>query len=204
MKRNNYIVLSLLLLLCGRVCAQEETAAPDSVIVMGVVVDHLTNEPQPYSLLQFIQGADTTAMVRCDEEGYFVSRLQVGDYTLSVSLKGQQVYQADLVLNDNAALHIAVITDSFSFRRLQPVEVTGMKHQLAEQGLLIDSPNEPRLWDFTYREWCLVCQPAHYGGADAGFKSGLFYAPAKGSKYARIWQIIWPDRVKPADTTQRK
>ncbi len=148
MKRNNLFVLSVLLLLCGRVCAQEE-ATTDSVIVMGVVVDHLTNEPQPYSLLHFIRNADT-ATVRCDEEGYFVSKQQVGDYTLSVTLEGKQVYQADLVLNDNAALHIAVITDSFSFRRLAPVEVLALKHLLGTQ--LIDSPSDIRLWNMTYRK----------------------------------------------------
>lgn len=195
--------------MCGHVCAQEEVAAPDSVIVMGVVVDHLTEQQQPFCQLQFIRETDTTT-VRCDEEGYFVSTLRVGNYTLSVSLKGQMVYQSDLVLNDNAALHIAVITDSFSFRRLSPVEVTEMRHLLGQQGMLIDSPDEPRLWDFTYCEWCPWSLPPHYGGADApalgtpSVKWGRFYRSAKGRKDARIWQLLWPDRVKPADTTQRR
>ncbi len=141
MKRNSSLVFSLLLLLfAGHVHAQEP-AATDSVIVMGTVVDHLTNEPQPYCLLQFIQGTDTAASVRCDEEGTFVSdRLPVGKYTLCATLKGQRVYQSDLVLNDNAALYIAVVTDSFSFRNLRPVEVNAQKHLLGE--LLITSPND--------------------------------------------------------------
>ena len=67
MKRNSSLVFSLLLLLfAGHVHAQEP-AATDSVIVMGTVVDHLTNEPQPYCLLQFIHGTDTMAAVRCDK-----------------------------------------------------------------------------------------------------------------------------------------
>lgn len=206
MKRNSLIILGLLLLSGGYACAQEETAMPDSIVVMGTVVDHLSNEPQPYCLLHFLRGADTAAVVRCDDEGCFFTKLLAGPYMLSVTLKGQLAYQADLVLNDNAALYIAIITDSFSFRLLRPLEVTATRHLLREQGLLIDSPDDPHLWDFTYCEWCLWGQPAHYGGADAGFKPGQFYAPAKGRKNARIWQIIWPDRVTPAlaDTTRKK
>lgn len=212
MKRNSLIILGLLLLSGGYACAQEETAMPDSIIVIGTVVDHLSGEPQPYCLLQFIRGADTAATVRCDGEGGFAAWLPVGGYTLSATIRGQLVYQADLVLNDNAALHIAIITDSFRFRVLRPVEVTALRHLLGGQGLLIDSPDEPRLWDFTYCDWCLWNQSPHYGGADAPAfgspvaKGGRFYRAAKGNKYARIWQLLWPDRVTPAlaDTTRKK
>ena len=44
------------------------------------------------------------------------------------------------MLNDNAALYIAVITDSFTFRNLQTVDVQAQKHLLGE--LLITSPND--------------------------------------------------------------
>ncbi len=148
MKRNNLLVFSLLLLFAVHVCAQEPV---DSVIVMGTVVDHLTDEPQPYCLLHFVQGNDTAATVRCDEEGYFLSSpLAVGAYTLSVTLKGQMVYQSDLILNDNAALHIAVITDSFSFRVMPPVDVTYMKHLLGTQQIV--SPSDIRIWNLTMRK----------------------------------------------------
>ena len=145
-KRNSSFLLGLMLLLgSGTLHAQE--AVPDSVIVMGTVVDHLTNEPQPNCLLQFLCGTDTSATVRCDEEGYFIDSLPVGAYTLRVTLNGHQVYLTDLVLNDNAALHIAVITDSFSFRILQPVEVTALKSKLGY--LLINDPDDVRLWDMS-------------------------------------------------------
>jgi hypothetical protein len=117
---------------------------------MGTVVDHLTNVPQPYSLLYFIRGADTAATVCCDEEGYFATDLlPAGAYTLRVALRGQQVYRSDLVLNDNAALHVAIITDSIIFRNLQTVEVTALKHLLGP--LQIVSKKDTRLWDFCYR-----------------------------------------------------
>ncbi len=136
-------------LLSSAIWAQEPTA-PESVVVMGTVVDHLTNEPQPYSLLHFIHGVDTAATVRSDLEGYFATDpLPAGAYSLSVTLRGQQVYRSDLVLNDNAALHIAIITDSIVFRSLQPVEVTALKHLLGP--LLIATKKDTRLWDFCYR-----------------------------------------------------
>ena len=149
MKRNS-LLLSLMLLLCIVPLRAQESSATDSVIVMGTVVDHLTNVPQPYSLLYFIRGADTAATVCCDEEGYFATDLlPAGAYTLSVALRGQQVYRSDLVLNDNAALHVAIITDSIIFRNLQTVEVTALKYLLGP--LQIVSKKDTRLWDFCYR-----------------------------------------------------
>ena len=138
-------IVYLLLLLSAVLPLRAQEAVPDSVIVMGTVVDHLTNEPQPNCLLQFLYGADTSATVRCDDEGFFIDCLPVGAYTLRVTLNGHQVYLTNLVLNDNAALHIAVITDSFSFRMLQPVEVTARKSKLGY--LLINDPDDVRLWD---------------------------------------------------------
>ena len=136
-----------MLLLCVAPLAAQQPSATDRVTVMGAVVDHLTNEPQPYCLLQFIHGTDTVA-VRCDEDGFFVSdRMPVGAYTLTAILKGKQVYRADLVLNDNAALHIAVITDSFTFRNLQTVDVQARKRQPGTQ--LITSYDDSRMWNLS-------------------------------------------------------
>lgn len=139
-----------MLLLCIAPLRAQESSATDSVIVMGTVVDHLTGVPQPYCRLHFIQGADTAATLLCDNEGFFLSEgLSTGSYTLSVTLRGQQVYKSDLVLNDNAALHVAIITDSIIFRNLQSVEVTALKHLLGP--LQIVSKKDTRLWDFCYR-----------------------------------------------------
>lgn len=149
MKRNS-LLFSLMLLLCIAPLRAQESSATDSVIVMGTVVDHLTGVPQPYCRLHFIQGADTAATLLCDNEGFFLSEgLSTGSYTLSVTLRGQQVYKSDLVLNDNAALHVAIITDSIIFRNLQSVEVTALKHLLGP--LQIVSKKDTRLWDFCYR-----------------------------------------------------
>ena len=173
--------------------AQSET---DSVLVMGEVVDRLSGDPLPLGYVHFLGAdGDTVATAVCDTSGYFaVGYMPVGTYALIVSVKGLSLYRADLVLGDNADLHLSVITDSFYLRTLREVRIVSPKHELAAQGLLITSPDDPRLWDFAYCDWCMWGQKPHYGGADAGFLPGQFYAPAKGRKDARIWQIFWPDR----------
>ena len=176
-----------------------------SVLVLGSVVNRLSGEPEPYCTVQFLRGTDTAATVLCDGEGLFeLDGLPTGSYGLSVTLRGVTLYQADLVLNDNALLYISVITDSFQLRTLREVEIMAPKHQLAEQGQLITHYDDPRLWDFMYCDWCLWNgSPRNASASNSGdpnnpegsVKWGRFYRPAKGSKYARIWQILWPDRV---------
>lgn len=200
-----------MLMICfGRLSAQEPVAT-DSVIVMGVVVDHLTQEPQPYCLLHFIRTTDTAATVRCDKEGYFVSgRLPAGAYTLSATLKGQQVYRADLVLNDNAALYIAVITDSFTFRNLQTVDVQARKRQPGTQ--LITSYDDSRMWnlsgqmDYDDRSASqdLSGNPNNFGLLG---HPGLEYHPLGSSMKNDLiiyGRILDTKHVAPADTTSKR
>lgn len=193
MKRNRLILFLMLLLSAGTLCAQEDE--PDSIVVLGSVVNRLSGQPEPFCQVHFLQGSDTVATAFCDDEGYFgVDRLLVGTYGLSVSLRGMTLYQSDLVLGDNAMLSLSVITDSFQLRNLHEVEIVAPKHLLGEQ--LISSYDNPRLWDFSYRPF--MGGEAHYGGADAGFLPGQFYAISKGRDDDRIWQIYWPDCVTPA------
>ena len=193
MKGNRFILFLMLLLSAGTLCAQEDE--PDSIVVLGSVVNRLSGQPEPFCQVHFLQGGDTMATAFCDDEGYFgVDRLPVGTYGLSVSLRGMTLYQSDLVLGDNAMLSLSVITDSFQLRNLREVAIVAPKHQLGEQ--LISSPDDPRLWDFSYRPF--FGGEAHYGGADAGFLPGQFYAISKGRDDDRIWQIYWPDYITPA------
>ena len=212
MKRNSLLLCLLLLLGIGSLHAQE--VAPDSVVVLGHVVNRLSGVPEPFCRVHFLQGNDTAATAVCDEQGYFgIDRLPVGTYGLSVSLRGMTLYQSDLVLNDNALLHLSVITDNFQLRNLREVEITAPKHELAASGLLITSPDDPRIWDFMYCDWCLWNGPPRVASASTSgdpnnpegrVRSGRFYNRAKGSKMARIWQILWPDKIiqAPADTTK--
>ena len=193
MKKNRLLVFILLVLICT-VARAQETEAADSVVVMGRVVNRLSGEVEPYCRVSFLHGMDTMATVVSDAAGEFgTNPMPAGSYGLSVSLRGMTLYRADLVLNSNAELYISVITDSFQLRILREVAIVAPKHQLAEQGQLITHHDDPRLWDFNYRP-CFGGE-AHYGGADAGFLPGQFYAPAKGRADDRIWQLFWPDIV---------
>ena len=206
MNKLKTIVVLAALLLTVRAAWAQELAAADSVVVMGSVVNRLSGQPEPFCLVHFLQGDDTVATAFCDQEGYFgIDRLPVGTYGLSVSLRGMTLYQSDLVLHDNAALSISVITDSFQLRNLPMVEVVAPKHYLAGSGQLINSPDDPRLWDFTYCDWCLWNGPPRNASASTSgdpnnpegkVRSGRFYYRAKGKKNARIWQLLWPDVIK--------
>lgn len=193
----------MLLLCAGPLCAQEDE--PDSVVVLGRVVNRLSGQPEPFCRVHFLQGGDTVTTAFCDDEGYFsVERLPVGTYGLSVSLRGMTLYQSDLVLGDNAMLSLSVITDSFQLRNLREVEIVAPKHLLTGSGQLITSPDDDRLWDFMYCDWCLWNGPPRNASASSSgdpnnpegrVRSGHFYNRAKGNKMARIWQILWPDRI---------
>lgn len=208
------IVSLLLLLSAGLPLWAQEPGVADSVVVLGMVVNRLTGEQEPYCTVSFLRGTDTAATVLCDGEGYFeLDGLPVGSYGLSVSLRGMTLYQSDLVLGDNAMLYLSVITDSFQLRNLREVEIVAPKHDLAASGLLIISPDDDRLWDFMYCDWCLWNGPPRNASANKSgdpnnpegrVRSGRFYNRAKGSKMAHIWQILWPDRVLPAPPEKEK
>ena len=145
------------------------------------------------------------AVVVSDAAGEFgTDPMPAGSYGLCVTLKGMTLYQADLVLNSNADLYISVITDSFQLRTLREVEITAPGHVLAEQGLLIEDPDDPRLWDFNFRGSIPWSNPPRIASASTSgdpnnpegkVKSGFFYRAGKSSVYDRIWQILWPDRI---------
>ncbi len=213
----------ILMLLTGTGAWAQEAVLADSVVVMGRVVNRLSGEVEPYCRVSFLQGMDTMATVVSDAAGEFgTAPMPAGSYGLSVSLRGMTLYRADLVLNSNAELYISVITDSFQLRTLREVEITAPGHVLSEQRLLIEDPDDPRLWDFNYRGSIPWSNPPRMASAstsgdpnnpEGSVKSGLFYRPAKHRKNGRIWQILWPDRKSPvplkhekseADTEEKK
>lgn len=187
----------------------EEEPVADSVMVMGELVDRLVGVPLPFGYVHFL-GADgeTVVTVVSDTAGFFdAGRLPVGTYTIVVQVKGLSLYRADLVLGGNADLRLSVITDSFQLRTLREVAIVAPKHLLTGSGQLITSADDPRLWDFTYCDWCPWSGPPRIAAASSSgdpnnpegrVKWGRFYRPAKGRKNIRIWQILWPDRVTSA------
>lgn len=201
MKKISFLVICFLLLVVkGRA---QEVGAVDSIVVLGQVVNRLSGEPEPYCRVSFLQGTDTMVNVVCDDVGEFgTDPMPVGSYGLSVSLRGMTLHRADLVLNSNAELYISVITDSFQLRSLHEVEVVAPKHLLEESGQLITSADDPRLWDFTYCDWCMWSRPPRVHSASHSadpnaprVKESLFYVLAVGKDYDKIWQLVYPDRV---------
>ena len=121
------------------------------VMVEGTVVNQISGLPEPYSVVHLLQGDSVRHTAPCDSEGWYGFRaLPVGSYTLEVQVRGQTLYQADLVLQQNAELNIGVITDSMRLVVLREVQIVALKHLLGEQ--LIASPHDIRLWNMLYRK----------------------------------------------------
>ena len=166
MKRNNPLLLTLLLLCGGIACAQEVTHAPDSVMVMGTVVNQMSGQPEPFSVVRLLQDTGLVATAPCDEEGWFgIRSLPAGAYLLEVQVRGLTLYQTDLMLQENASLNIGVITDSLRLVTLGEVKIVALRHMLG--ALQIASKKDFRLWDFSYRSGdfprdgnASVCAPA--------------------------------------------
>ena len=150
------------------VCAQQEEG--DSVAVYGAILNHGTGKPEPYCTIQFLSEERLVAGTVCDEDGFFVvAPLPVGTYTLKVLLRGLTLYKQELLIEEAANLNISVITDSTTVRMLPEVSVedAAPTHQLEQQGLLITSPSDPRLWFFEYRWWVRGPKPVpHEARAD--------------------------------------
>lgn len=150
MKVKKYIYILLLLLSAGRVVAQEAEVL-DSVVVMGTVVNRMTGQPEPFSIVQLRQDTTVVASAPCDEEGWFgIDALPAGSYLLEVQVRGLTLYQADLVLQENAMLNIGVITDSLRMVNLREVAIVALRHLLGEQ--LISTTHDIRLWNLVYRK----------------------------------------------------
>ena len=150
------------------VCAQQEEG--DSVAVYGAILNHGTGKPEPYCTIQFLSEERLVAGTVCDEDGFFVvAPLPVGTYTLKVLLRGLTLYKQELLIEEAANLNSSVITDSTTVRMLPEVSVedAAPTHQLEQQGLLITSPSDPRLWFFEYRWWVRGFKPVpHEARAD--------------------------------------
>ena len=150
MKRNSLFLGLLLLFGAGHVCAQEP-AVPDSVVVMGTVVNRMSGEPEPFSTVHLLRGDTLVAAAPCDDEGWFdIRAVPAGSYLLEVQVRGLTLYQSDLVLQENAMLNIGVITDSIRLVNLREVAITALRHLLGQQ--LIGTTHDIRLWNLLYRK----------------------------------------------------
>lgn len=145
----------------------------DSVMLTGVVVNHHTARPYAHCLMHFVQEGKTVAEVVTESDGSFATgMLPVGNYELHVKLKGLMFHQADLVLNDNAYLTVAV--DTIKLVTLKAITIVAAKHMLGS--LQVTSRYDKRLWGFTagYRDAnaSVAMPPDAHGNSDAGEDGG--------------------------------
>ena len=163
-----FMLAVLMLLPCKEAVAQTVDEG-DSVMLTGVVVNHHTSMPYPYCLMHFVQEGKTVAEVVTEADGTFsTGMLPTGSYELHLKLKGLLFHQADLVLNDNAYLTVAV--DTIKLVTLKAITVVAAKHMLGK--LQIASRHDTRLWGFTagYRDGNanVALPPDAHGNSDAG------------------------------------
>lgn len=145
------IVFLLLLVSASFPIWAQEPGVSDNVMVMGTVVNRMTGQPEPFSIVQLLQDTLVVASAPCDEEGWFgIDALPAGSYLLEVQVRGLTLYQADLVLQENAVLNIGVITDSIRLVNLREVAIVALRHLLG--GQLISTTHDIRLWNLTYRK----------------------------------------------------
>ena len=167
-----FMLAVLMLLPCKEAVAQTVDEG-DSVMLTGVVVNHHTSMPYPYCLMHFVQEGKTVAEVVTEADGTFsTGMLPTGSYELHLKLKGLLFHQADLVLNDNAYLTVAV--DTIKLVTLKAITVVAAKHMLGS--LQVTSRYDKRLWGFTagYRDAnaSVAMPPDAHGNSDAGEDGG--------------------------------
>ena len=148
MNTYKHVLALLVFILAVRALAAQDTLY---VMVHGTVLNQISGLPESYSVVHLLQGDSVRYVAPCDSDGWYGFRmLPAGSYRLEVQVRGQTLYQADLVLQQNAELNIGVITDSMRFVLLREVQVIALKHMLGSQ--YIGSPSDIRIWNLTGRK----------------------------------------------------
>ena len=222
MNKLRFFVLFLLLLPGLQLKAQMADEG-DSVMLTGIVVNHHTNRPYPYCQLRFIKSDSTIYELNTAADGTFsTTMLPTGRYALHVRLKGIMYHHADLDLQENAFLNVAI--DTIRLITLKAITVVAAKHMLGS--LQITSRHDTRLWGFTagYRDGnaAIATPPDAHGNVDGvpeydeAFHPDMIYMPTKvmvayltgklGSSFysGPIWTLV-PDvyHPAPADSTAK-
>ena len=147
----------IFVMLCCLVFAEaygQQEGDVDTVNVMGAISNHHTGEPEPFCLVQFLDGERLVAGTMSDEKGNFsVETLPAGSYTLKVLSGGMSLYQQDLLIDEMVMLNISIIKDSTVVRVLPEARVSDSAIRNRLGPLLITSPQDIRLWHFNYRPW---------------------------------------------------
>ena len=150
--------LVALLFRCGHVAAQSESM----IYVEGEVCNIVEHIPLPFCEVQFTSNDAVVASARCDEAGrYVMPSMPSGDFTLvitqfsdtlllvkSVRLERDSRLVCRVVLPDASQGEMWLPSDIKQIN-LGEVRIVVAHNMLAKMGLLITSPHDKRLWNFS-------------------------------------------------------
>ena len=137
----------------------------DSLTVVGIVVNEVDRNVLPLCNVQLFQKGHSMASALTGYDGRFVMpTLAAGSYTFLVTQFGDTMMcYKGLILTRNTCVRCVVTPPPAGMGEpplppnhpqmvwLQPVNIRGTQNKLYKMGLLITSPNDPRLWNFSGR-----------------------------------------------------
>lgn len=147
----------------------------DSLTVEGVVINTVDGRVLPMCHVQLLQGGRSMGIALTDYDGYFeLPPLPAGSYTLLVTQFGDTMmcYKNLRLTRDSwlrsivapptgAAARVPMLAEHPDMVWLNTVSVYAKRNMLYRMGLLITSPNDPRLWNFSRREELIDIGPAN-------------------------------------------
>ena len=183
-------------------------AQADSLTVIGTVVNGVDDNVLPLCKVHLIKDGICWASGISDYDGnYSLPPVVAGDYTFLVTQFGDTLMCVKgLRLSRNTMVRCVIQPPMGGFStlpaisvgglvQLRPVSVSARKNLLYGLGLLITSPNDPRLWDFSGRM-------DSFEDLDISFwysQYKLFYKlKAMGYNITSPFELIYPEVYHPA------
>lgn len=147
----------------------------DSLTVEGIVVNEVDGNVLPLCNVQLFHEGHSVASALTDYDGrYVMPALAAGSYTFLVTQFGDTMMcYKGLILTRNTRVRSVVTPPPAGIDELplppnhpqmvwlQPVNIRGTRNMLYKMGLLITSPNDLRLWNFSGREELIDIGPAN-------------------------------------------
>ena len=187
-------------------------AQADSLTVEGTVVNGVDDNVLPLCKVHLIKDGICWASGISDYDGnYSLPPVVAGDYTFLVTQFGDTLMCVKgLRLSRNTMVRSVIQPPTGGFStlpaisvgglvQLRPVSVSARKNLLYGLGLLITSPNDPRLWDFSGRM-------DSFEDLDISFwyrRYKLFYKlKAMGYNITSPFELIYPEVYHPASDSR--
>lgn len=159
MKKHALLALGLAAMcLCGRLAAQ----TVEMIYVEGEVVNVVENIPLPFCEVQMLKGTKAVSHAKCDGAGnYVIPSMPAGEYALLITQFGDTLMHVKglRLERDSRIITRVALPDASKGQMWLPTDlkqinlgeiiILAPRHMLSKMGLLITSPNDPRLWNFS-------------------------------------------------------